>query len=463
MAACALIVVLCFGAIAAGNGVYVYIASDLPAPLLEAEETSLLKFLSTAATSRNTTVSVQADLPRTLPVLSMCARLGVRCEEVNDLTVHDHGLVVFVGERHFASHRAASPRNAITTIDKLWQLRWIFYLDAKAIASWNVPRVTINILTQKRLSSLKRLVETLSKSDYFGHSVDLNFACDSTNDDSMDVVQYATSFTWLHGRKTIRHRISRGSIIYNTIESWYPADDDEYVVFLEDDISVSPHWYHYTMLSLLTSRYSTQPIAPGKLMGIGLHTHKYSELVPRPLLNLSLKFPGNAPYLFQFFSSWGELIFPEFWRELQAYVANRLLSSNDSNFAIPGSSSNSWTASTKRYKIELTYKHGYVMLYPNFQGGLSFSSNNFEIGEHVLFKADGNPMTAPLFLETDDWIGQWSGPHPYNNIETRVLDIFGNATTLWAIEEIGTRYDGDFSCRNGSKGTVDVQGFVRCT
>lgn len=53
------------------------------------------------------------------------------------------------------------------------------------------------------------------------------------------------------------------------------------------------------------------------------------------------------------------------------------------HIVVPDVRSNRWQRSWKRYFIELAYLRGYVMLYPNYDDFVSFSTNHVEIGAHV--------------------------------------------------------------------------------
>lgn len=54
-----------------------------------------------------------------------------------------------------------------------------------------------------------------------------------------------------------------------------------------------------------------------------------------------------------------------------------------SDVVIPKSRSNVWRQSWKKFFIELVYRHGLVMLYPNFKNQSSFSTNHLEAGTHI--------------------------------------------------------------------------------
>lgn len=142
--------------------------------------------------------------------------------------------------------------------------------------------------------------------------------------------------------------------------------------------------------------YSARADKSQRLFGISLYHQKSVELRPEgrrsfsaSSLFTSFGLPPTTPYLSQIPCSWGALYFPEHWREFHAYLPLRLAASSPlahlvlTENIVPHSRSNRWTHSWKRYFIELVYLRGYVMLYPNYPGELSFSTNHLEPGSHV--------------------------------------------------------------------------------
>jgi hypothetical protein len=64
------------------------------------------------------------------------------------------------------------------------------------------------------------------------------------------VISYATSFPWSMGTKLVRKRVVQGGLISAVVESWFPSDQNNYGMFLEDDIEVSPFtllWVQQTL------------------------------------------------------------------------------------------------------------------------------------------------------------------------------------------------------------------------
>lgn len=132
-----------------------------------------------------------------------------------------------------------------------------------------------------------------------------------------------------------------------------------------------------------------------KLFGISLYQQKNVELRPEGRIPFNprelftdqgLPFP-STPYLSQVPCSWGAVYFPEHWSEFHNYLLQRFSQSwlsMDELVVVPyGIRSNHWLRSWKKYFIELAFLNGYVMLYPNYDGYLSLSTNHLEYGAHV--------------------------------------------------------------------------------
>lgn len=63
------------------------------------------------------------------------------------------------------------------------------------------------------------------------------------------------SLTYVHARA---QPTFQAGLVKNIIESWYPADMGEYVLFAEDDIELSKHWYAWVKDAVF--RYASAPV-----------------------------------------------------------------------------------------------------------------------------------------------------------------------------------------------------------
>ncbi|CAG8806950.1 4482_t:CDS:1, partial [Gigaspora rosea] len=301
-------------------------------------------------------------------------------------------------------------------------------------------------ITQNRAASLKRLVNSLNSSIYLGDNVPLTINIDKYGDQK--TVKYVQNLYWPFGKKDIRHRLVQGGLIAAVMESYYPADDNDYGFILEDDIELSPFFYIWAKYSILKYRYGPDRILSNRMFGVSLYNSKHIELtLPKhKKFNAALtleptKYNRRSPYLCQIPCSWGSVVFPEIWREFHYYITARLKDVDGPNLQevnVPNSRSNRWHNSWKRFFIELIYLRGYVMLYPNYKNFVSLSTNHHEEGVHVHLK-NGKPRKGFLLpLMEKDIISEGlpGGVLPdYRNLP--IMDLFGRVVSLKKIVDRG--------------------------
>ena len=315
---------------------------------------------------------------------------------------------------------------------------------------WHTPKIDISVITNNRPSSLDRLLTSLQSANYYGDEVTLTISLEQTAD--LETHALVSSFVWEEGPFILRRRILLAGLMPAIVESWYPNSNHSYGVFLEDDTEVSPLFYGWLKFSILYYRYNEPMRAESaRLFGISLYQQKNVELRPEGrqpfdahILFDSLSLPSTTPYLSQIPCSWGAVYFPEIWREFHSYLALRLSeeSIGISETIVPEIRSNRWPRSWKKYFIELVYIRGYTMLYPNYEGFESFSTNHLEKGEHNhLTVADSKKkaqFTVPL-MSTSSSSSLLDLPDgrlpPWTSLP--IIDLWGAITTEEEIIERG--------------------------
>lgn len=323
---------------------------------------------------------------------------------------------------------------------------WVAKLSDTAIANWRVPKIKLIIFGNNRLQSLERLFKSLSGGLYLDDiesgQIALHIHLDGQAPEEIEqmALNFIANGTFSHlihtGQVSLQRRISRAGLLHSVMESWYPITEEgqpqsEYAVFLEDDIEVSPLFYHWVKYAILRYRYAGEE--QGKLMGISLYTPVVNEIGPKrrsfsPSVlasNSSFTQIDSDPFLLQVPCSWGAAFFPEFWLRFRDYMQSRvgyqstvnpsaavewlktkLSISNLSAISIPNQSRvNTWNRSWKRHLIELMYYDPHFMLYPKIpfhkdsrrpviSGSLvqdaevsityaSYSTNHMDKGDHV--------------------------------------------------------------------------------
>ncbi|KAG9445617.1 hypothetical protein H6P81_011745 [Aristolochia fimbriata] len=340
------------------------------------------------------------------------------------------------------------PRPSVTKV------LWMADLRSTALPNWNRMRISVNIITQNRATSLQRLLKSLSEAYYVGDEVPISFNMDSKVDE--ETIRLVGSFHWPHGPKTLRRRIIQGGLIRAVSESWYPASDDDYGLLLEDDIEVSPYYYLWIKYSLLAYHYDPQISLP-ELASISLYTPRLVEVVKeRPKWNATGFFRGihpNTPYLHQLPCSWGAVFFPKQWREFYVYMNMRFTEDAKRNpVQIPKSRTNGWQASWKKFLIDMMYLRGYVSLYPNFPNQMSFSTNHMEPGAHIsakdnVVRHDKGDFEVPLLkIDFRDLLPANKLP-PASKLP--VINLFNQAASLRGLKSAGAKLGQDvLRCNN---------------
>lgn len=325
---------------------------------------------------------------------------------------------------------------------------WMADVKPAALKQWNRMRISVNIVTQNRPTSLKRLLDSLTEAYYVGDDVVLTFNMDSAVD--AETLKTVDSFIWPHGEKIMRRRIIQGGLIRAVSESWYPTSDDDFGLLLEDDIEVSPFYYMWLKYALLAYHYDPQVSLP-ELNAIALYTPRVIEVVKeRPKWNATEVFKAlhpNTPYLHQLPCSWGSLFFPRKWREFYKYMNMRFTEDAKKNpVQIPRSRTNGWQASWKKFLIDVMYLRGYVTLYPNFPDQRSFSTNHMEPGAHI--SAADNVVThkkedfeVPLLREDFYKLLPQQKMPPLSKLP--VINLFNQITSLKGLKSAGSKLQQD--------------------
>ncbi|KAG4189007.1 hypothetical protein ERO13_A08G199100v2 [Gossypium hirsutum] len=334
---------------------------------------------------------------------------------------------------------------------------WMADLRSTALPNWNRMRVSVNIITQNRASSLTRLLKSLSDAYYIGDEIPISFNMDSKVDEA--TIKLVESFGWPHGPKTLRRRIIQGGLIRAVSESWYPTSDDDYGLLLEDDIEVSPYYYLWIKYALLAYHYDPQISLP-ELSSISLYTPRIVEVVKeRPKWNPTDFFKRihpNTPYLHQLPCSWGAVFFPKHWREFYVYMNMRFTEDAKSNpVQIPKSRTNGWQASWKKFLIDMMYLRGYVSLYPNFPNQASFSTNHMEPGAHIsaknnVVRHDKADFEVPLLKEDFRSLLPNGKMPPASKLPS--LNLFNQPVSLKGLKAAGAKLAQDvLRCDNATE------------
>lgn len=296
----------------------------------------------------------------------------------------------------------------------------------------------IVVVGYKRLLALKRLLTTIAQANYNGDwNIPLIISID--RGDCSETVEVARDFVWQYGTKRViehpqnlglrQHILSCGDLTWE-----YGA-----VIVLEDDLLVSPEFYHYTVEAI--AFYNNSP----EIGGISLYSYDFNEYAETKFIPLE---DGYDNYFIQTASSWGQAWTLEQWQSFrQWYDADPCMSSI--NKVAPQKLQEWSETSWKKYFIKYIIASNKYFVYPrislstnsgdrgtnhggggNFQVSLLMGSKQYNFSQleeslsvydsHYEIKADRlkriNPKLPDLDFECDFY-----GTKTINNIQTDYL------------------------------------------
>ena len=109
-------------------------------------------------------------------------------------------------------------------------------------------KIGICCITYNRINSLKRLLNSLEKADYKGHSPTLLISIDKSNTNLIE--DFANKYIWRYGdKKVYTHTVNLG-LRNHVLECGSRIKDYDALIVLEDDITVSPFFYDYAVQTI---------------------------------------------------------------------------------------------------------------------------------------------------------------------------------------------------------------------
>lgn len=118
---------------------------------------------------------------------------------------------------------------------------------------WNVPEITLSVITNNRPHSLRRLLESIQRTLFYGDKVNIRINMDQTSDPETMHIVYDSE--WPFGDIFLHHRVIHGGLLPAVVESWYPHSNDAYGLLLEDDVELSPLSYAWVKMTLLRYKF----------------------------------------------------------------------------------------------------------------------------------------------------------------------------------------------------------------
>lgn len=313
-------------------------------------------------------------------------------------------------------------------------------IESEKRRSVDIPPYTVEIklLAYNRPHAIMRCLRALERAEYGNDRVDIVVFLDhfpvTTPQSDIDaklslhhkILEMVQSFKWSHGSMRVHWRATNANLQIAWIESFYPVDNDTYAFVVEDDIEVSPMYYMYLKKMIDQYRYTgtrnpfiygisfqRQHLVPGYYSGKSVHVENQSQ-----------------PYLYQLVGTWGQILFPEHWREFRRYFDERRafdslkprLGGLITDYWYQQKGEKIWTP----WFIRFVYAKGYYCLYTNFPGNKALSASHRDVGENfgVFHKLLGMSGTdAPLLTMSSD-MELWKKEYTKNLLVSSQLTKF---------------------------------------
>jgi len=240
-------------------------------------------------------------------------------------------------------------------------------------------RPAIVVVAYNRPDSLQRLLASLSKADYSSNrEIALIISIDKSDSDA--VAKMAKKYVWNFGEKILFIRQQRLGLKKHILLCGDLTEQYDSIIMLEDDLCVSPYFYHYADKALIYYKNDN------KIAGISLYNYRINETAQRPFEPVH---DGTDVYFLQLPSSWGQAWDRAQWEEFRAWYDHRDFHIEASN-SLPANvmfwPKTSWKKDFVKY---MAAKNKYFV-YPR----ISLTTNFGDIGTHGRQK--NNNVQVPL-------------------------------------------------------------------
>ncbi len=232
-----------------------------------------------------------------------------------------------------------------------------------------------------RESALRRLLKSLSEADYEGFK-EVTLIISLDNGGPGGTYEAAEEFRWKAGEKIVLKRPERLGLKQHMLSLGDLTGEYGSIILLEDDLYVSPFFYHYTCKAL--ERVQDEP----SVGGISLYDHRFNVFKRLPFDAVD---DGFDNFYLRFPSSWGQAWNADQWKGFREWLKihdGEDLKGNGMPSDAAEWGESSWLKYALKYSIDVEKD----WLYPR----ISYTTNFFDQGEHS--KEQVSDLQVPLSL-----------------------------------------------------------------
>ncbi|SNB46621.1 glycosyltransferase family A protein [Geobacter sp. DSM 9736] len=213
----------------------------------------------------------------------------------------------------------------------------------------NIPIV---IAAYNREHTLSRLLSSLAKAHY-PFPVKLIISIDGGGSD--EVRSTAASFVWEHGEKEVIEHAENLGLRQHILKCGRITKDYDGIVLLEDDLYVSPWFYHYT-LAALDSYKDTEVIC-----GVSLYSYRFNETSLLPFVPLD---DDSHVFFMQLPCSWGQAWLKEHWQQFDDWYIDHCNLDYSDDLSLPVNITKWPESSWKKYFAKYMVETNKFFVYP---------------------------------------------------------------------------------------------------
>ena len=172
----------------------------------------------------------------------------------------------------------------------------------------NKEKIAIVVVGYNRIDSMRRLLDSLSNSQYEHADIPLIISIDCSGDKAL--YDFVRQFEWTHGPKYVNIQEERLGLRKHILQCGGFTKYFKAVILLEDDIFVSEYFYQYVEKAV-DFYYDEDRIG-----GISLYQNEMGTSYPVMFMN-----DGSSTYLKQGPASWGECWTDRQWAKFKEWYS----------------------------------------------------------------------------------------------------------------------------------------------
>ncbi|MCR4589523.1 MAG: hypothetical protein K5668_01715 [Lachnospiraceae bacterium] len=245
----------------------------------------------------------------------------------------------------------------------------------------NSIKPAIVVVAYDRARALERLLGSIGDADYSGLS-DVTLIISLDKSGNTEVENAVDSFAWKYGEKKVIKRSERMGLKKHILSCGDLCREYGSIIMLEDDLFVSPLFYHYTCAAL--EKVGNED----RVAGVSLYSHRFNVFARLPFDAVD---DGYDNFYFRFPCSWGQAWTLNEWVSFREWLDAHDGEDLKGN-GMPEPAAEWGSSSWLKYALKYVIEEDKTWFYPR----ISYTTNFFDEGEHS--KEAVTDLQVPLSL-----------------------------------------------------------------